>query len=77
MSGYKTKTDNLRPKNEDPVKIVLKSLNEGSNMILDRSRNEEHRDLQLSTKFDKGLRFVHNPTKSTKRRPRQNRLEIT
>ena len=28
-------------------------------------------------KFDEGLRFVHNPTKSTKRRPPQNRLEIT
>ena len=28
-------------------------------------------------KFDQGLRFVHNPTKSTKRRPLQNRLEIT
>ena len=28
-------------------------------------------------KFDPGLRFVHNPTKSTKRRPLQNRLEIT
>ena len=28
-------------------------------------------------KFDQGLRFVHNPTKSTKRRPLQNCLEIT
>ena len=28
-------------------------------------------------KFDQGLRFVHNPTKSTKRRPPQNHLEIT
>ena len=28
-------------------------------------------------KFDQGLRFVHNPTKSTKRRPLQNRLEMT
>ena len=28
-------------------------------------------------KFDQGLRFVHNPTKCTKRRPPQNRLEIT
>ena len=27
--------------------------------------------------FDQGLRFVHNPTKCTKRRPPQNRLEIT
>ena len=128
---YKTKTEDLRPKNEDPVKIVLKSLKKGSNMILDQSRNKEHQDLQLSTnltrvfvlyitlpkvqnedpvkivlklleitrkrlehdsrpkqkqgatrfafmnKFDQGLRFVHNPTKSTKRRPRRSRLEIT
>ena len=28
-------------------------------------------------KFDEGLRFVHNPTKCTKRRPLQNRLKIT
>ena len=27
-------------------------------------------------KFDQGLRFVHNPTKSTKRRPLQNCLEM-
>ena len=48
-SGYKTKTEDLRPKNEDPVKIVLKSLKKGSKMILDRNRNKEHHDLQLST----------------------------
>ena len=35
--------------NEDPFKIVLKSLSKGSHMILDRSRNKEHRDLRLST----------------------------
>ena len=46
--GYKTKTEDLRPRNED-VKNVLKSLKNGSNMILDRSRNKEHQDLQLST----------------------------
>ena len=121
--GYKTKTEDLRPKNEDTVKILLKSLKKGSNMILDRSRNKEHQDLQLSTnltrvfvlyitlpkvqnedpikivsksleitrkrlehdsrskqkqeatrfvvinEFDQRLRFVHNPTKSTKRSP--------
>ena len=48
---YKTKTEDLRPKNEDPVKIVLKSLKKSSNMILDQSRNKEHQDLQLSTNF--------------------------
>ena len=49
LGGYKTKTEDLRHKNEDSVKIVLKSLKKGSNMILDRSRNKEHQDLQLST----------------------------
>ena len=44
---YKTKTEDLRPKNEDPVKIVLKSLKKGSNMILDQSRNKEQQDLRL------------------------------
>ena len=48
--GYKTKTEDLRPKNEDPVKIVLNSLKKkGSNMILDQSRNKEQQDLRLST----------------------------
>ena len=35
--------------NEDPLKIVLKSLQNGSNVIVDRSRNEKHHDLRLST----------------------------
>ena len=35
--------------NEDPVKIVLKSLEKGSNIILDQSRNKEQQDLRLST----------------------------
>jgi hypothetical protein len=40
MGGYKTKTEDLRPKNEDPVKIVLESLEKGSNMILETRRNK-------------------------------------
>ena len=32
--------------NEDPFKIVLKSLQNGSSMIVDRSRNKEQQDLQ-------------------------------
>ena len=60
-----------------PPQNVLKSLQNGSNVIVDRSRNEKQQDLRLSTNLNKGLRFVHNPTKSTKRRPPQNRLEIT
>ena len=47
--GYKTKTEDLRPKNEDPVKIVLKSLEKGWNMILERSRNKEQHNLRLLT----------------------------
>ena len=47
--GYKTKTEDRRPKNEDPFKIVLKSLLNGSNVIVDRSRNEKQQDLRLST----------------------------
>ena len=34
--------------NEDPFKIVLKSLQNGSNVIVDRSRNEKQQDLRLS-----------------------------
>ena len=35
--------------NEDPLKIVLKSLQNGSNVIIDRSRNGKQQDLRLST----------------------------
>ena len=41
--------EDQRPKNEDPIKIVLKSLEKGSNMILDQSRNKEQQYLRLST----------------------------
>ena len=33
--------------NEDPFKIVLKSLQNGSNVIVDRSRNKKQHDLRL------------------------------
>ena len=35
--------------NEDPLKIVSKSPQTGSNVIVDRSRNEKQQDLRLST----------------------------
>ena len=35
--------------NEEPLKIVLKTLQNGSNVIVDRSRNEKQQDLRLST----------------------------
>ena len=60
---YKTKTEDLRPKNEDPVKLVLKSLKKGSNMILDRSRNKEHQDLQLSTNLTRVFVLYITPPK--------------
>ena len=48
-------------------------------MIIDRRRNKKQETTRFAVinEFDQGLRFVHNPTKSTKRRPPQNRLEIT
>ena len=45
LGGYKTKTEDLRPKNEDPFKIVLKSLEKGSNMI---PRNKEQQNMRFS-----------------------------
>ena len=53
--GYKTKTEDLRPKNEDPVKIVLKSLEKGWNMILKRSRNKEQQNLRLCLALTVGI----------------------
>ena len=55
--------------NEDPLKIVINKM--ARNTIIKRSRNKKQQDLRNLS------RFVHNPTKSTKRRPVENRLEIT
>ena len=41
------------------------------------TQKQETTGFAVLNEFDQGLRFVHNPTKSTKRRPPQNRLEIT
>ena len=41
------------------------------------TQNQETTRFAVINEFDQGLRFVHNPTKSTKRTPPQNRLEIT
>ena len=61
--------------NEDPFKIVLKSLQNGSSMIVDRSRNKEQQDLQQD------LRLSRNPRPSFCILPdlkyKSNRLEIT
>ena len=67
---YQTKTEDLRPKNEDPVKIVLKSLEKGSNMIFDWNRNKEQQDLRLSTKLTRVFVFYINLPKV--QRPLQN-----
>ena len=66
--------------NEDPVKIVLKLLEITRKRLEHDSRPKQKQEASrfaVINEFDQGLRFVHNPTKSTKRRPRQNRLEIT
>ena len=41
------------------------------------TQKQETTRFAVIIEFDQGLRFVHNPTKCTKRRPPQNRLEIT
>ena len=41
------------------------------------TKKQETTRFTVINEFDQGLRFVHNPTKSTKRRPLQNCLEIT
>ena len=41
------------------------------------TQKQETTGFAVLNEFDQGLRFVHNPTKSTKRRPPKNRLEIT
>ena len=66
--------------NKDPVKIVLKLLEITRKRLEHDSRSKQKQGATrfvVINEFDQGLRFVHNPTKSTKRRPRQNRLEIT
>ena len=53
--------------NEDPVKIVLKSLEKGSNIILHQSRNKEQQDLRLSTNLTRVfVLYITLATKSTK-----------
>ena len=58
------KTEYLRPKNEDPVR---KRLEHDSRP----KQKQETTRYAVFIEFDQGLRFAHNPTKSTKRRPRQ------
>ena len=63
--------------NEDPVKIVLKLLEITRKRLEHDSRPKQKQGATryaFMNKFDQGLRFVHSPTKSTKRRPRQNPL---
>ena len=65
----------LKVQNEDPVKIVLKSLEITWKRLEHDSRPKQKQGatrFAFMNKFDQGLRFVHNPTKSTKWRPLQN-----
>ena len=61
--------------NEDPFKIVLKSLQNGSSMIVDRSRNKEQQDLKQDLRLSRNPRppFCILPDLKYK----SNRLEIT
>ena len=61
--------------NEDLFKIVLKSLQNGSSMIVDRSRNKEQQDLQQDLRLSRNPRppFCILPDLKYK----SNRLEIT
>ena len=65
--------------NEDPFKIVLKSLQNGSNLIVDRSRNEKQQDLRLSTNLTRAfVLYITLPNvQNEDPPPPQNRLEIT
>ena len=63
--------------NEDPFKnrfeITFKRLAHDSRP----KQKQGAQRFAVINEFDRGLRFVHNPAKCTKRRPLQNRLEIT
>ena len=65
---YKTKTPSKSPRNH---------LKKWFERDCRPKKKQETARFAFINKFDQGLRFVHNPTKSTKRRPLQNRLEIT
>ena len=41
--------------NKDPFKIVLKSLQNGSSMIVDRSRNKEQQDLKQDLRLSRNF----------------------
>ena len=66
------KTQNRRPL-QNRLEITLKWFERDYRP----TQKRETTRFAVLNEFDQGLRFVHNPTKSTKRRPPQNRLEIT
>ena len=63
--------------NEDPFKIVLKSLQNGSNVIVDRSRNEKRQDLRLSTNLTRVFVLYITLPKVQNEDPFKNCLKIT
>ena len=63
--------------NEDPSQNRLEITSKRFERDYRPKQKRETARFAFINKFDQGLRFVHNPTKSTKRRPLQNRLEIT
>ena len=67
----RSKTQKQRPRQN--FEITQKRLKHDS-----RSKQKQGASrFAVINEFDQSLHFVHNPTKSTKQKPRQNRLEIT
>ena len=66
------KTQNRRPL-QNRLEITLKWFERDYRP----TQKQETTGFAVLNEFDQCLRFVHNPTKSTKRRPLQNCLEIT
>ena len=70
-----------RPKTEDPKTKTPQNRLEITLKWFERdyrpTQKQETTGFAVLNEFDQGLRFVHNPTKSTNRRPLQNCLEIT
>ena len=69
--GYKTKTEDLRPKNEDPLKIFLKSLENGSNMIFDWNKTERNKILRFLSILARVFVLYKTPPKVQNKDPFQ------
>ena len=68
--------EDRRPKNEDPFKVVLKSLENSSNMILDRSRIGERQNLRLSSNLTRVFVLYKTPPKVQNEDPLKSALKL-